>query len=69
VADILPPAARRLQGYNIISWYAAAQQEALLGESLPGAATLVSLALLSLAAMTAGVALYGALRHQIPDEL
>jgi lipopolysaccharide transport system permease protein len=69
VADILPPAARRLLGYNIIAWYAAAQQEALLGESLPGAATLVSLALLSLAAMTAGVALYGALRHQIPDEL
>jgi lipopolysaccharide transport system permease protein len=69
VADILPPAARGMLRFNIIAWYASAQQQAILGESIPGATTLVALVLLPVVVMTAGVALYSALRHQIPDEL
>jgi lipopolysaccharide transport system permease protein len=68
-ADILPPAARSVLRFNIITWYATAQQEALLGEQLPGAAIILPLAILSVVTLMAGVALYGALRHQIPDEL
>jgi len=69
VVEVLPAPARTLLRYNVMTHFAMAQQRLVLDGVLPDLATLAVLSAGTLAVLLAGLAVYGALRHRIPDEL
>jgi lipopolysaccharide transport system permease protein len=69
VLEIIPPPARSLLRYNFMAHFAISQQRLILAGIIPDAGTLAALSGGTLAALLAGLAVYGVLRHRIPDEL
>jgi lipopolysaccharide transport system permease protein len=69
VADILPSSARRILRFNLLAWITQGQQQAILNHDLPGSGLTVTLAVVAPAVLAAGLVVYAALRHRIPDEL